>query len=701
MRRRVHIYSTLLGLALITSVSGVNAAEKEHSSPPKSGLQLQGAARFVSPSQTSSAQKSLSVAPLPLEQLSQAPQAALGASKRKKGRRPRVPRANLPEGVSLSEPNAKARRSISEGPTSKELQGGAQDRELAALANAERVLFPKHTRGLSSSWSFDLPELSLGAEHSLGLPLSLGRAAAVSQVNREDLDWLRSLTLPDLPVRLDKRVVTYLKFYRDSHRGRTIAAIWTRKSGRYVAEIKAKLRRAGLPADLVWLSMIESGHNPVIRSPAGAMGLWQFMPASGRMYGLTVDRWVDERRDPARATQAAIRFLGDLHRRFGNWELAMGAYNMGYAGMSRAVAKYNTNDYWALSRLESGIPWETTLYVPKIFALAIVMNNREAFGVGRTQLDPAVSFDTILLEPATPLAKIALAASLPLSEFSALNPQYIASRLPPQEKGKLRKWSIRVPRGSGASVLAKLRKSSTSLSPLATHRVRLGDTVQRLALDYGVSQKRLQLENGLGKNVRLQTGTVLVLPRGALLQSKGAPVEVVVTRCLSPGEGQKVVYYQVRAKDDLDEIAHVFGVRVADLARHNSLNKRAHLRRGMTLQILVEKNKNLKNVRHISRKAARLLVAGSSEFHDYFEAKKGKTRVQIKVRKGDTLRKVGRRYGMSVGSMERVNRRSRKTALVIGENLIVYTAKKVSPVAMASGPGKLLPVQAPFPDALP
>ena len=99
--------------------------------------------------------------------------------------------------------------------------------------------------------------------------------------------------------------------------------------------MKAEFRRAGLPTDLVWLSLIESGHNPTIRSPAGAVGLWQFMAQSGQMYGLTVDRWVDERRDPARSTQAAARFLDDLYRRFGSWELAMGAYNMGYAGMAR------------------------------------------------------------------------------------------------------------------------------------------------------------------------------------------------------------------------------------------------------------------------------------------------------------------------------------------------------------------------------
>src|SRR5690606_32880750 len=150
------------------------------------------------------------------------------------------------------------------------------------------------------------------------------------------------------------------------------------------------------------------------------------------------------RRDPARSTQAAVRFLSDLYRRFGNWELAMGAYNMGYAGMSRAVAKFNTNDYWALARMEGGLPWETTLYVPKIFALAIVMNNRDAFGVGKTKLEPAVAFDTILVEPATPLSEVATAAGLSLNVISDINPQYVSGRLPPSTEGTIDRFPLRV-----------------------------------------------------------------------------------------------------------------------------------------------------------------------------------------------------------------------------------------------------------------
>jgi len=459
------------------------------------------------------------------------------------------------------------------------------------------------------------------------------------------------------------------------------------------------LRRAGLPTDLVWLSMIESGHNPTIRSPVGALGLWQFMPESGRMYGLTVDRWVDERRDPARATQAAIRFLGDLHRRFGNWELAMGAYNMGYAGMSRAIAKYNTNDYWALSRLESGIPWETTLYVPKICALAIVMNNREAFGVGRQKLDPAEALDTIFVEPATPFKKVATAAGISESDLASYNPQYLRKLLPPQKSGPLKKWPVRVPRGLGENLAAKLAKSSKA-KPAGYHRVLLGDTPRGIAKHHGIRLKTLLRDNDLSKRELLRPGTILLLPKGAKRASETASSHIVVSRLLRPDDSERRVFYEVRAGDQLSEIADAFGVSESDLGRWNVLNASAKLRGGMTLQVLVPKSASLSEVRYVEEKDATVLLAGSAEFHEHFEGQKGKRRVQITVQKGDTLRKLGARYGMSVGSMERVNRRSRKTLLVEGEKLIVYTTREVSAKKDDAGRGDLPEVKAPRPDLI-
>ncbi len=616
-----------------------------------------------------------------------------------KGRAPRTPASQLPPEASLPEANARVRKAIAEGDAKTVPSKLQEEKELSALRRAEEILFPHDAKGLEVGWSFALPE----ATHQpriLSYPGARHTRALQPEISAADLKWLRSLTLPDLPVHLDQRVVTYLKFYRDSHRGRTIAAIWARKAGRYVAAMKAELRRAGLPSDLIWLSMIESGHNPVIRSPAGAVGLWQFMPETGRMYGLTVDRWVDERRDPARATQAAIRFLGDLHQRFGNWELAMGAYNMGYAGMSRAIAKYNSNDYWTLSRLESGIPWETTLYVPKIFALAIVMNNREAFGLGRIKADATVSFDTILVLPATSFKEVAEACGAAQELIAQLNPQYLAGRLPPEKPADVGSWKVRVPRGTGRAAAPKLAKKEQSKVQL--HQLRYGEGLREVAQLWGVSERSLRATNRLVKREVLPPGTLLILPKTATkLPTPPAVDAVVVARRVTPGDSQKLVFYRTQGSESLEEIASHLGVSTFELARYNSLNPRAKLRARLVIQALVSDSATFDKIALLNTQGAQVLLAGSPEFHSYFEGLKGKRRVTIAAQKGDTLHKIGRKYGMSVGSMERVNRRSRRTSLVPGQELVVYTNKPVASDLEPKQGSSLPAIVAPRPNLLP
>lgn len=623
------------------------------------------------------------------------------APSHRRGTAPRTPNSTLPEDVPLPPPNARARAIVASGPTREQLRAGPEEETLLELRDLEEVLFPKTVRGLQSGWSWDLPEADpeqIAADHQ-GLPL-LPQGPRAETAQAKDSEWLRSLTMPDLPVRLDRRVVTYLQFYRHNDRGRAIAAIWARKSGRYVPAMKAELRRAGLPTDLVWLSLIESGHNPTIVSPAGAMGLWQFMPHSGRMYGLTVDRWVDERRDPARSTQAAIRFLSDLYRRFGNWELAMAAYNMGYAGMSNSIRKYNTNDFWTLSRLESGIPWETTLYVPKIFAIAIVMNNREAFGLKNIEPDPPIGFDTILVEPATPLEDVADAAKVSMSSVRELNAQYVADRTPPVEASEAKRWPVRVPKGTGSQALAKLAKAGSR--KLATYRVRFGDRLEDVATELGTSEAALRSLNALTSDEKLEPDTVLLAPGSKAEKAAAAGPEVVVVAAnVPPGPQSRRVFFRPTSDHGLPEVAAAFGVSVRELASWNALNEEARLTEGMVLQILVPKDAKLDGVRHVAEADARILLAGSKEFHEHFEALKGKRRVEIAVQDGDTLAKIGARFGMSVGSMERVNRKSRHTKLVAGETLVVYTDKPVTGIETALQPEPLPEVIATLPEALP
>ena len=194
--------------------------------------------------------------------------------------------------------------------------------------------------------------------------------------------------MPDLPVRFHDRVVRYLEYFRDSRRGQSLMRAWLRRSSRYGGMITQTLEARGLPRDLRCVAMAESGFDPTVRSHRGALGMWQFVPRTGREYDLNSNRWFDERMDPIKSTDAAARMLGDLHRRFGSWELALAAYNMGYGALLRAIRKYNTNDYWVLADLEAGLPFETTIYVAKIMACSVVMRNTETFGFGELTRDP-------------------------------------------------------------------------------------------------------------------------------------------------------------------------------------------------------------------------------------------------------------------------------------------------------------------------
>jgi membrane-bound lytic murein transglycosylase D len=604
-----------------------------------------------------------------------------------KGSPTKAPKDRLPEGLVRLPPDERDRAALRERPVDE------SDPTLSALQKADAALFPRDLPGVEAGFSWDDPVRAPAPRTLLGAPACAQPSAPALSASGE-ASWLQSLLLPDLSVGFDRRVVTYLKFYRDSARGRTIAAIWARKSGRYIAAIQAELRRSGLPADLAWLSLIESGHNPTIRSPAGAVGLWQFMPEAAKSYGLTVDRWVDERRDPLRSTQAAVRLLKDLYDRFESWELAMAAYNMGHAGLARSMAKFNTNNYWVLSRLEGGIPWETTLYVPKIYALGIVMNNRAAFGLDRIPPDAAQSFETISVEPGVPLESIASSAGMTLDALRELNPMYVADRVPPDGAAH----PVRLPVGTAA----KARLGLKGRPPERTLRTRLGDSLASLAIQYGTAEAALAELNRLSKGQRLEPGTILLLPEGARLRSEvSAQRTVVVSRVIEPGPGQMVVHYEVQSGDRLDEIAAALGVSLLSLVRDNALDTSAKLREGMTLQAVVSADQPPSGVRLFSGSQVKTVVAGSPEFHAYFEGLRGYRREEVVVRKGDTLASVGSRFGMTVGSMERINRRSRNTPLVEGEVLIVYTDQVVPARNDAESPAPLPEVLPPRPDLLP
>ncbi|MGH7330058.1 MAG: transglycosylase SLT domain-containing protein, partial [Polyangiaceae bacterium] len=334
----------------------------------------------------------------------------------------------------------------------------------------------------------DLPEA-----HASGLPPDPVPSDPPAAEGARDISWMSHLDMPELPVRWEPRLVRFLEFFKNDPRGRSILAFWMRRAGRYKEAVRRTLRAKGIPDDLLWLAMIESGFDPAARSPAGAVGLWQFMPETGRQYGLSVDRWEDDRLDPIAATEAAAEFLSDLHRRFGSWDLAIASYNMGYASMALVVRKYNTNDFWALSGIEGSLPWETTLYVPKMLAAAIIGKNPAVFGLDSISSDAPVDFDEVTVGPATSLASVAQAAGCPTKEVTDLNLAYRAGRTPPttsEDDAKVT-YRVRVPSGKGATATASLAKSKGTSAPLERYVVKFGESVEQIAAAHAVQTSKL------------------------------------------------------------------------------------------------------------------------------------------------------------------------------------------------------------------
>lgn len=299
-----------------------------------------------------------------------------------------------------------------------------------------------------------------------------------------------ALPAPGAGVALNQQVQYFLdRFTRER---RQVIDKWFGRAGRYLAMIRDTLRDHGLPEDLAFVAMIESGFNPVAVSRAGAKGLWQFMAGTARRYGLRVDQWVDERLDPEKSTLAAAAYLRDLYAQFGSWSLAQAAYNAGEMTVTRAIRSVGSQDFWALARSNS-LKRETKDFVPQIHAATVIGQDPSRYGFdvgGHTAAD--VEF--VSIPAATHLAALAKAARVSTDALRSLNPVLVKGVTPPGGP-----YRLRVPAGTSAdieSTLAPGKPLGLALGkPLGaavrspargdTHLVRPGDTVSGIATRYG------------------------------------------------------------------------------------------------------------------------------------------------------------------------------------------------------------------------
>jgi len=505
---------------------------------------------------------------------------------------------------------------------------------------------------------------------------------------RPDLPWLDDLELPDLPVRWDRRVIDYLLFYKEDARGRSIMREWLEAQSRYGDMIVGYLKKAGLPRDLLYVAMIESSYDPYDYSRVGASGLWQFMPAGGRIYGLEIDRWLDERNDPLRSTEAVAEYWKDLYQRFGDWNLALAAFNAGYGQVIRAIARYNTNDFWQLLEYENALPWESSIYVPKAIAAAIVGHNREVFGFAGVRGKEQETWDDVTVPTSVSLAVIAKAAGCSVDDVKRLNPQLRRSRTPPGKK-----YAVRVPRGGAERFATRFATLRGDWDGYDAYVVAHGERFEDVATAFGISKPKLMKLNDVDSDAEITGGTMLVVPRvsaeqrarnqakareslyaSGVDQKAGEPLIVPVPDKDAVIAGKRRVFYRVVSGDGLDRIARALDVKRKDLAAWNGLDPEAGLHPRMILQAWVREDFDPDAAHVALLDDTRILVVtrGSKEHLDLAEARVGRKRVEYTAKKKESFEQIAKKFGLTSRDLARINRRSHATVVDKGETIIVY-----------------------------
>jgi len=324
---------------------------------------------------------------------------------------------------------------------------------------------------------------------------------------------------------------------------------WLTRFYRYEPMVTEIFEELGLPPDLVYLSLVESGFNPRAYSRARASGPWQFMKATGRLYGLRVNWYVDERRDPVKSTVAAARHLRDLYDKFGSWPLALAAYNAGAGKIQRAIRKSRSQDYWKIARTRY-IRRETREYVPRFMAATLIATSPTLFGfkAGSSEVH---QYEEVHLRSTVHLRSVAKETGISYEELRGLNPELRRSLTPSHKKG----YYLKVPMGMGDNVRIVRDQIKVWTQPptqITWYRVRRGDSLSGIANRFGTSVRKLKTLNNLSRNlirvgVRLRVG-----------------VE-------SPPPSGDVNWYRVRPGDSLWSIAKQFSVTVRDLMALNQL----------------------------------------------------------------------------------------------------------------------------------
>ncbi len=457
-----------------------------------------------------------------------------------------------------------------------------------------------------------------------------------------------------IPIEVNRLVLKWIDYFQGS--GRPHMERYLSRSTRYAPIMKEILRKEGLPEDLIYIALIESGFSSTAHSSANAVGYWQFIRGTGLRYRLRIDNFVDDRRDFVKATYAAADYFKGLYNLFGAWYLAIASYNVGENRVKNLVMKNKTRDFWLLAR-ENRLPQETINYVPKFLAARLIAKEPEKYGFTDIDYQPPLDFAEVEFNSAMDLRKLAAEMGLEYDDLRDLNPAYKRGIAPLSDRGADQgKLVLRVPRGTEAKALAAAESSRASTTAryvaeddYSYYRVRSGDTVTGIARKFNTTVREILRLN------RLSLGTTLSVGRRLRV-----PAENVAT--LGPKRSSR----NMRSTEQREPAQHV-----ENRASKSSILSGSQAKVGSRVGRKVAQSKteatNRPTVSASSKSTSKsrtnkAVAAGNS--------KKNSPKVHV-VRRGENLTQIARRYNVSLGALIDANEVKKSRPLYVGRKLSI------------------------------